>query len=150
MFKTPIIYGSQFSRAKSRSFCLGSLPLMVVSPLIFNDVINVALIGCTTLLAVSGILRTQADGSPLALCAGLRRRVCGTGPLVIGVSWAARDCNGSPARSLPPALQGEAAVGGARAGAATDGSPLALCAGLRVCGTGPVTGVSAGRERCIS
>jgi hypothetical protein len=68
--------------------------------------------------------------------------------LVIGVSWAARDCDGSPARSLPPAPQGEAVAGGARTGAATDGSPLALCAGLRVCGTGPVTAVSAGRERC--
>jgi hypothetical protein len=95
--------------------------------------------------ARAGAATDASDGSPLALCAGLR--VCGTGPLVIGVSWAARDCDGSPARSLPPAPQGEAAVGGARAEAATDGSPLALCAGLRVCGTGPVTGVSAGRER---
>ena len=55
---------------------------------------------------------------------------CAHQPLVIGVSWAALDCDGSPARSLPPAPQGEAVAGGARAGAATDGSPLALRAGV--------------------
>ncbi len=99
---------------------LGVIPdFLIVENYIYLSRIRLSLIGCTILLAVSGILRTHPGrrGSGPGRWAGRGRTLGWAGPR----HWQA-----------PP----------------SGGSPSASFAGSRVCGAGPDTGTSAGREAC--